>query len=184
MSGRICWTSRRAGLCWGRLPAALWLGSPLALLVGCWLAGLRLNLTGSLPIGLYLVSRAAPSHGALVLICLPPAVAAFAKARGFVPRGGSCPGGVMPVGKRVLATPGDTVTVTIGGLVLNGVSVLNSGALAADRKGRPLPRLRLGRYVVGPGELWVFSSYSPSSFDSRYFGPVPAAQVYASLRRL
>jgi type IV secretory pathway protease TraF len=42
----------------------------------------------------------------------------------------------------------------------------------------------LGRYIVGPAELWVVSPYSPFSFDSRYFGPVLAALVRGSLRRL
>ena len=163
---------------------AWWLGSPLALLAACWLGGLRLNLTGSLPVGLYLASRAAPVRGALVLACLPPEVAAFARERGYVPRGGACPGGVVPVGKPVLAISGDTVTVTPTGLLVNGAPVPNSQALASDRKGRPLPRLAVGRYVVGPGRLWVLSSYSRSSFDSRYFGPVEAGQVRASVRRL
>jgi conjugative transfer signal peptidase TraF len=167
-----------------RPPLAWWLGSPLVLLGACWLAGLRLNLTGSLPVGLYVASRAAPVRGALVLACLPASVAAFAKERGYVPRGGACPGGVVPVGKPVLAIPGDTVTVTPTGLLVNGAPVSNSRPLAADRKGRPLPQLALGRYDVGPGELWVVSSYSRLSFDSRYFGAVEAAQVRVSVRRL
>jgi len=161
-----------------------WLGSPLALLAAGWFVGLRLNLTGSLPVGLYLESRATPVRGAIVLACLPPEVAAFARERGYVPRGGTCPGGVLPVGKPILAIAGDTVSVTPTGLLLNGVPVPNSQALEVDRKGRPLPRLAVGRYVVGPGELWVLSPYSRLSFDSRYFGAVQAGQVRAGLRRL
>jgi len=144
-----------------------WLGSPVALLAAGWLAGLRLNLTGSLPVGLYVASGGRPARGALVLACLPPRVAEFARARGYVPRGGACPGGVVPVGKSILAVPGDTVTVTL-----------------MDRKGRPLPGLAISRYVVGPGELWLLSSYSPWSFDSRYFGAVKVGQVRAKLWRL
>ena len=160
------------------------LGSPLALLAACWCAGLRLNLTGSLPIGLYLASQTAPVRGAIVLTCLPPAVTAFALERGYVPRGGTCPDGALPVGKPVLAMSGDTVTVMPTGLLVNGAPVPNSQPLETDRKGRPLPRLAVGRYVVGPGELWVLSSYSRLSFDSRYFGGVQAGQVRASLRSL
>ena len=160
------------------------LGTQLALVAGCWLAGLRLNLTGSLPVGLYRASRAAPVRGALVLACLPEPVAEFAKARGYVPRGGACPGGVLPVGKRVLAIPGDTLRVTSSGLLVNGAPVPNSQPLALDRRGRPLPHLAQGRYVVGPGEVWVVSSYSRSSFDSRYFGAVETAQVRSAVRPL
>src|SRR5258708_39776671 len=101
-------TARRA-----RGSRAVWLvGSSVALLTAGRLAGLRLNLTGSLPVGLYVAARAAPVRGALVLVCLPSEVAAFARARGYVPRGGACPGGIVPIGKPIVAMPGDTVTVT------------------------------------------------------------------------
>ncbi len=170
---------------WARGSRAVWLlASSVALLAAGRLAGLRLNLTGSLPVGLYVAAGAAPVRGALVLVCLPPEVAAFARARGYVPWGGECPGGVVPVGKPVLAVGGDTVTVTPTGLLVNGAPVPNSQALATDRKGRPLSQLPTGRYVVRPGTLWILSSYSRLSFDSRYFGAVETAQVRASIRRL
>ena len=134
--------------------------------------------------GLYLAARGAPARGRLVLVCLPRQVAAFARARGYVPRAGTCPGGVVPIGKRVVAIAGDTVTVAPSGLRVNGVLVPNSQALAADRKGRPLPQLAAGRYIVRRGTLWLLSSYSPFSFDSRYFGAVESADVRANIRRL
>jgi conjugative transfer signal peptidase TraF len=161
-----------------------WLASSVALLAAGRLAGLRLNLTGSLPVGLYVAARGTPARGVLVLVCLPPHVSAFASARGYVPRGGACPGGALPIGKRVLAIVGDIVAVTPTGLLVNGAPVPNSQALAADRRGRPLPQLPMGRYVVRPGTVWVVSSYSRFSFDSRYFGAVESGRVRASLRRL
>src|SRR3989454_9703645 len=170
---------------WARGSRAVWLlATSVALLAAGRLAGLRLNLTGSLPVGLYVAAGAAPVRGALVLVCLPLEVAAFARARGYVPRGGACPGGVVPIGKPVLASAGDTVTVTSTGLLVNRAPVPNSQALAMDRKGRPLPQLPTGRYVVRPGTVWILSSYSPFSFDSRYFGPVRAGQVLTSVRPL
>ena len=160
--------------------------APLALVLVCapWIAGLRLNLTRSLPIGLYIASRAAPARGVTVLACLPPAVARFAKARGYVPRGGSCPEGVVPIGKRVLGVPGDVMCVTAVGLRVNGTPVPNTQALRFDHRGRPLPRLPLGCSVVAPGHLWVVSSYSPASFDSRYFGAIASGDVRSSVRLL
>ena len=164
--------------------AVLLLASPVLLLVMGWLAGLRLNMTGSLPVGLYVISPSLPVRGALVLACLPAKVAAFAHARGYVPRGEECPNGVAPIGKPVAAIAGDTVAVTPAGLFVNGAPVPNSRALATDRKGRPLPQLRATRSVVQPGTIWIVSSYSPFSFDSRYFGAVDARQVRASLQSL
>jgi len=160
-----------------------WLGA-LAAVAACRLTGLRLNLTGSLPVGLYLVSHGSLARGVPVLVRLPRCVAAFTKARGYVPQGGSCAGGLVPVGKLVWAIPGDTVTVTPTGLLVNGTPVPNSRPLASDPKGRPLPRPTVGRQVVGPGRLWVLSTYSRLSFDSRYFGAVKVGQVRADLHRL
>jgi conjugative transfer signal peptidase TraF len=170
---------------WARGSRGLWwLANSVALLAVTRLAGLRLNLTGSLPVGLYVEASGEPTRGTLVLVCLPPAVAAFARARGYVPRGGACPGSVVPIGKRVLATAGDTVAVTPTGLMLNGVPIPNSRPLGTDRKGRRLPRLAVGLYAVGHGELWAVSSYSPFSFDSRYFGAVKVSEVQCRLRPL
>jgi conjugative transfer signal peptidase TraF len=160
------------------------LGSPVALLAMAWLVGLRVNLTGSLPLGIYLAAGSAPVRGAVVLVCLPPHVAAFAKARGFVPSGVQCPGGLTAVGKPVVAVAGDTVTVMQTQIAVNGTPVPNSRALAFDRNGRPLPHLQAGRYVVAAGVIWVVSSYSRFSFDSRYFGPIEVRQARSTLRPL
>jgi conjugative transfer signal peptidase TraF len=158
------------------------IGSLLVLVVGAHLVGVRINLTGSLPPGLYLAARAAPARGSLVLACLPPVVGAFAKVRGYVPSGGPCPGGLVPVGKQVWAVAGDTVTVSAAGLSVNWVALPNSAPLFVDRLGRRLPKLAGGQYVVNAGELWVGSTYSRSSFDSRYFGALEATQLRTSIR--
>jgi conjugative transfer signal peptidase TraF len=135
-------------------------------------------------VGLYAAARGVPERGTIVLACLPPEVAAFARERGYVPSGGACAGGVVPIGKAVVAIAGDTVMVTASGLLVNGASIPNSRALATDRKGRPLPQLPAGRHIVGPGTVWVLSSYSPFSFDSRYFGAIKASDVRGRLQPL
>ena len=170
---------------WGRSSTLLSCALGLIALVGAArLSGLRLNLTRSLPVGLYRVTQGPAVRGAIVLVCLPPTLAEVARERGYVPHGGSCPGGVMPVGKPVFAVAGDTVTVTPAGLQVNGVPAVNSKALASDRHGRSLPQMSTGRYVVRPGELWLLSEYSRFSFDSRYFGAVQAAAVRARVEFL
>jgi type IV secretory pathway protease TraF len=37
---------------------------------------------------------------------------------------------------------------------------------------------------VGSGDIWVLSGHDPRSFDSRYFGPVPVANVQGEARPL
>ena len=143
----------------------------LAVVVFSWFAGLRINISGSMPVGFYHVSRGAPAKGAMVLACLPDSVAAFARSRGYVPNG-RCPGATAPIGKMVLAMAGDSVEVTDTGLIVNGQPVKNTKPLAVDGLGRLIPRLPDGTYVVTADEIWLYSPYSNRSFDSRYFGPI------------
>jgi conjugative transfer signal peptidase TraF len=157
------------------------LGLALAVAADC--SGLRFNLTSSLPIGLYRVTSDSPTieRGAIVLYCLPPRVAGFAHDRGYVPRGGPCPGGLTPIGKIVAALPGDMVVVTADGIKVNGTLQLHSRPLGFDRWGNQLPRLSQASYLTHPGYLWLLSP-SERSFDSRYLGELSAANVIARVR--
>ena len=166
--------------------SATLLGIPVVLAtstLACWLGGIRVNLTGSMPIGVYRVLHGQPARGAMVLACLPASVSEFAHHRGYLPNG-NCPGGVAAVGKVILALAGDTVLVTVTGLEVGARPVPNSKPLRRDSQGRPLPQLALGAYVVRPEECWLLSGYSERSFDSRYFGPVPSTAVIAVIRPL
>ena len=146
--------------------------------------GIRVNLTGSIPVGIYHVvsDPSALRHGDIVLVCLPDSIAHLAHTRGYVPGGGTCAEMTAPVGKLVMALPGDTVVVAPVGLSVNGRSVARSKPLDHDRNGRLLPRVPLGRIVVTRDSLWLIGQ-SSHSFDSRYIGPVPAANVVARVRR-
>ena len=167
---------------WAR---SFWWLIGMGVLVGTsWIGGLRLNLTRSMPIGLYRITRGLSVRGAIVLVCLPPDIAAFALERGYVPHGGACAHGTIPIGKVVLGVAGDTVTVIAAGLLLNGVPVPNSKALASDHRGRSLPKLRYGARVLGCGTVWLHSPYSAWSFDSRYFGPVADGYAVAVVQPL
>jgi conjugative transfer signal peptidase TraF len=92
---------------------------------------------------------------------------------------GNCPDGYQALIKPVAAWPGDTVTVTPLGVAVNGAFIHNSMALPKDRNGKELHHHAFGNYKVGEGQIWVVSSYSPKSFDSRYFGPIPISAVQA-----
>jgi conjugative transfer signal peptidase TraF len=155
----------------------------VALAVAASSSGLRFNLTSSLPIGLYRVTNDSPTleRGAIVLYCLSSTLAGFAHDRGYVPRGGQCPGGLAPIGKMVAALPGDTVVITDDGITVNGTLQLRSRALEFDRSGKLLPRLGQGSYLIHPGHIWLLAP-SARSFDSRYLGELSAANVIARVR--
>ena len=158
------------------------LASVLAALGGFWLVGLRVNLSASIPIGLYRERSAdarAFARGRIVLVCLPSFVARFARGRGYLPRG-RCHNGAMAAGKVITAVSGDTVRVGEDGISVNGSLLSASVPLLRDRSGRALPRLARGTYLVPTGALWL-GSRSRFGFDSRYFGAVPVSAVRATI---
>jgi conjugative transfer signal peptidase TraF len=162
----------------------LWLGA--ALLVAAVVAyafGVRFTLTPSVPRGFYVQTDDSVDIDRLVTFCPPQDVAAYALERGYLHRG-NCPGGVEPLGKYVLAAEGDTVTLTEGGMMVNGRAVPNSAVYTQDMVGRELPHYGFGEHVVGEDSLFLFSGHHPRSFDSRYFGPVPMSSVRGVLRPL
>ncbi|MGB8291192.1 conjugative transfer signal peptidase TraF (plasmid) [Rhizobium ruizarguesonis] len=135
----------------------------------------RINLTPSEPLGLW---RIIPLHRPaavddLLFIC-PPETAAMraARARGYL-RSGSCPGGVAPLIKTVIAVAGQHVE--IGASVdVDGREVFSSSVAQRDGKGRPLAPFMSG--TIPPGYVFLHSAF-PGSYDSRYFGPLPASGI-------
>ena len=148
-------------------------------------SGVVFNHTASMPMGFYQVRRAAPAvtRGAVVVWCLPTSLVAEAKRRGYL-GGGSCPGGVESILKEVAAVPGDTVVVDPAGLAVNGRRLAGSRPLARDSRGRPVASVPHGRYVVRPGEAWLWSPHTAHSFDSRYYGALPVAGLVGVARPL
>ena len=156
----------------------------MAVLAGAQAAGLRLNGTPSMPVGLWRVAEAhAPlRRGEVVAVCPPDTepVRLGAK-RGYIPAG-NCLGGYEPLVKPIAATAGDVVVISTAGVAVNGQLVPGAALLAQDSAGRPLQPIPAGAYPVASGELWVLSGHDPRSFDSRYFGPVPEANVQGIAR--
>ncbi|PYT23697.1 MAG: conjugative transfer signal peptidase TraF [Acidobacteria bacterium] len=154
----------------------------LALALVAARAGLRLNDSPSMPTGLY-VRTSSESNASLVVFCPAEPFARLSVERGYRSRG-NCPDGAEPLAKPIAARAGDIVELSATGMVVNGRLLQNSPPLATDTAGRPLSHWPFGRYVVAPGTVWVASTYSPRSFDSRYFGPVEASQVREHVRPL
>ena len=157
-------------------------GGALALaFVASW-AGLRLNDSPSMPTGLY-VKISSESNESLAVFCPAAPFARLSVERGYRSRG-NCPDGAEPLAKPIVARPGDTVELSALGITVNGRLLANTAPLVKDSAGRPLSHWPFGGYVVAPGSVWVASSYSHRSFDSRYFGPVETSQVREQVRPL
>jgi type IV secretory pathway protease TraF len=77
----------------------------------------------------------------------------------------------------VLAAEGDVVGLTSAGLSVNGRLMPRTEPVQTDSKGRRVAHYPYGVYKVARNQVWLYSPYHRMSFDSRYFGPVPAANV-------
>lgn len=137
------------------------------------LAGIRTNLTDSAPRGIWITNDVHNlKRGMLVSICPPESEALAAmKAKNLIPRG-DCPLDTVPLLKAIGAVQGDTVTVNRNSVSVNGEPIPNTSSLGDIR-------WKDGTYRVGEGEVWIFSTYVPNSFDSRYFGPVKTRNINA-----
>ena len=147
----------------------------ILLVVTAVAGGYRINLTPSEPLGLW---RIIPLHRPaavddLLFIC-PPDTAAMraARARGYL-RSGSCPGGVAPLIKTVIAVAGQHIEIGVS-VSVDGWGVSSSSLALRDGKGRPLTPFPSG--IVPPGYVFLHSAF-PGSYDSRYFGPVPISGI-------
>lgn len=148
------------------------------LLLGVHLAGLRFNLTASLPVGLYREVGRPAELGDLVALCPAPRWVRFARGRGYLPPG-RCDGGGMPLLKRIVAVEGQVVALDSAGVLVDG-RWIQAPAPTADHQGRPLVPRPPGRYSLSPDQLWLATS-NPRSFDSRYFGPIHRDAVLATV---
>ena len=137
--------------------------------------GFRINLTPSEPLGLWrIVALDRPvSSGDLIFICPPPTpVMREARERGYL-RSGTCPGGVAPLIKTVIAIAGEHVEIGAG-VTIDGRPIAFSDLAERDGKGRPMKPFPGG---IVPGESVFLHSPFKGSYDSRYFGPLPTSGI-------
>lgn len=129
------------------------------------------NASASAPVGLYRTGSETPARGDLVLVRLPKSVADLAAERGYLPRN-------IPLVKRLAALPGEHVCAFNDAIIIGGEIVARR--LATDGQGRPLQWWNACR-TLGRDEVVLLGSDADRSFDSRYFGPVPAANIIGRL---
>ena len=122
------------------------------------------------PVGFYWREKPELKRGQLVEVCLPRGWAQFAMERGYIGYSWRCPDGSEALAKTVLGMPGDTLWID------------PATVLPRDHLGRPMPHV-FGREHLKAGVVWLHGS-APNSFDSRYYGAVPIANVIANLSPL
>jgi conjugative transfer signal peptidase TraF len=140
----------------------------IAVIASFILFGHRLivNRTHSLPVGLYYWSDVPIKKGSIVLF-RPDSKHPLEQLG--VERGYEVPG--LPLLKRVVALEGDWVSVSSSGVIINDQLLPNSAPLLRDKGGMALPVMNMDHYRLGTDQAFLMG-VTPSSWDSRYFGPV------------
>lgn len=139
--------------------------------------GFRINLTESIPIGLYRITSAESLKNAYVIFC-PDDRESFrlAKNRGYIDHGLNC-GGYGYLMKKVVAVSGDILSVTPEGVSVNQILLPFSKPKLKDGINRALPQWRTLDYPLKENEVMTLTSQSKWSFDGRYYGLVHTRQI-------
>jgi conjugative transfer signal peptidase TraF len=133
------------------------------------------NASASVPIGLYMAYPVGALWvGELLAVAPPEPLATFLDERRYLSRD-------VPLLKHVAALPGQMVCRTGDTITIDGSPV--GASLDRDHLGRPLPTWQ-GCHVVMAGEIFLMNERSATSFDSRYFGPLPARTIVARVAPL
>ncbi len=123
---------------------------PLGLFALAVLAGLRFNPSPSEPVGLWRTTHRPLTRGSYVLLNEPL--------------------------KQIAGVPGDTITVTPAGSLINGRLWPHSAPL----KPQHWP---YGTFTLGPHQYWLLGQH-PASYDARYTGWTPDTLVQSTVEPL
>ena len=127
-----------------------------------------MNVTPSVPVGLYWIERRASARVDFVLVAVTPKHRALAVARGYLRQ-------EQHLLKHIAAMDGDQVCRRGSAVWINGH--IRVWLRRTDGSGRVLPGWQGCRHLR-TGELFVLGT-DRSSFDSRYLGPILRPDVIA-----
>ena len=139
--------------------------------------GFRINLTESIPVGLYRITGTEPLKNAYVIFC-PDDRKTFrlAKNRGYIDYGLYC-NGYGYLMKKVVAVSGDILSVTNEGVYVNQMLIPYSKPKLQDGMSRALPQWQIMNYPLQKDEIMTMTNQSEWSFDGRYYGFVHTRQI-------
>jgi conjugative transfer signal peptidase TraF len=141
-------------------------------LYGAYAFGFRVNLTRSMPTGVWRVVPFSPSGraGSAVLVQSDKIPA------------GSIYAGKMSFLKQIAAVAGDRIDYNASKecITVNGTPVADSKIFAMDRDGRAMPRPAYP-LTVPDGCVWLSSAHV-HGYDSRYYGAISADAVLSGAR--
>ena len=150
----------------------------LVIMVIVYAKGYRINLTNSMPKGIYQIQQDKDiQRDDLVSACLPTKIAKYAHYRGYLANG-SCSNGYVPVIKQILAVPKDKVIMNAKGIQVNGKH-FSYKEERVDHLDRPLNPKKINKNING---YLLIGTNSKDSWDSRYFGEVSRQDIMNVLK--
>jgi len=143
--------------------------------------GFRINLTNSIPVGLYRIINKDNIKNSFVIFC-PDNRPAFrlAMERGYI-SSGLCLDGYGYLMKKVIAIQNDIVSVTHEGVFVNQALIPFSQPKTSDDEDHKLPQWRVRDYQLKENEFLTLTSQSEWSFDGRYYGIVLKKQIKGAI---
>jgi len=130
------------------------------------------NKSQSAPVGWYRIDKtAAVKRGVMVAAFAPEDARLLAHERGYLPSH-------IPLIKTVWAVGGEEICSEEG--VVRAPNRPDIYALAQDGSGRDMPSWT-GCITLREDEIFLVSTDVQTSFDSRYFGPVPVKNVLGTV---
>lgn len=145
--------------------------------------GLIINITDSMPKGIYWRENGAIQRNDIIAFCLKPEYQKFALKRGYLIRaGGNRCQYSEPVIKKVIAAPGDNVILSEESITVNGKTYFYK-TLHKDSNGRTLFTYPRRTYNNTP-DYWLIGTSSTQSWDSRYFGPISPEAILWKIKPL
>jgi conjugative transfer signal peptidase TraF len=144
-------------------------------------AGLLINITPSMKLGLYIKASGNIKPGDIVAFCLAEPYKILGLTKTYIQQGSKC-GGTDPLIKQVIAIPGDNVVLADNYIEVNSYKQFYP-TLHQDSAGRSLAAYPRGTYSNTQG-YWMIGTHAKNSWDSRYFGPIENAQILYKLKPL
>jgi conjugative transfer signal peptidase TraF len=145
------------------------------------LSGIIINISPSMPLGIYVKKLSPLQRGDVVAVCLDAARQKLGLQRGYLIPGFRC-GQTQPLIKKIIAIPGDRVVLTDEIIRVNGKSFFYR-RLPQDHQGLPLEAFPTGIYAPTHA-YWLLGVYNTHSWDSRYWGPLPGNYIIENLQPL
>lgn len=139
--------------------------------------GIRFNYTESMPIGFYKkVHSVHIARNDLVAVCLPNRIALEGLKRHYLIHG-SCSNGSTPVLKKIIAVPGDTVSLNNQMMIVNDISFIAPLQLK-DSSHQLIKKFIKNGEHKNIDSYWLYGINDPTySWDSRYYGGVDCKNI-------